>query len=277
VPELSKSQKAAQEEFKPFIAGCNRLAFKQPLNWLARGWSDYKRAPISSGIYGFVIVLISYIVTGVAYYFGSITVAIAMLSAFIFVAPTLCLGLYSVARQLKRYPEADFRKSFSHGCQAFGELSIFVIVMIVIALLWARAASMVHVFFPIGSESTEDLVTFLAIGSAVGSIFVTVVFSVSAFSLPMVMDKKVDMLTCCISSINAVLRNKKTMILWAGLIVTLTAIGFLTLFLGFLVIIPLLGYATWHSYRDTINADDWDDRIDEFTNNEVVTEDQPNA
>ena len=116
----------------------------------------------------------------------------------------------------------------------------------------------------LGEESISSLVTFLLVGSAVGSIFVTIVFSVSAFSLPMVMDKKVDMLTCCISSINAVLRNKTTMVVWAGLIVFFTAIGIVTLFLGFLVIIPLLGYATWHSYRDTLNADEWDDRINEF-------------
>ena len=268
--ELSKGQKAAQEEFKPFIAGCNRLDIGQPLHWLARGWADYKRSPFASSVYGLVVVLVSYLIFGVAWSFGSFTVAIAMLSAFIFVAPTLCIGLYSVSRQFKRYPEVDFAKSVRHGVRAYGELAIFVIVMIVIALLWARAASMIHVFFPLGEESISSLVTFLLVGSAVGSIFVTIVFSVSAFSLPMVMDKKVDMLTCCISSINAVLRNKTTMAVWAGLIVFLTAIGILTLFLGFMVIIPLLGYATWHSYRDTLNADAWEDRINEFRINKVT-------
>ncbi len=264
MPKLSKSQQAAQEEFKPFIAGCHRLDIGQPLHWLSRGWADYKRSPLASSIYGLAVVMVSYLIFGTAWYLGSVTVAIAMLSAFIFVAPTLCIGLYSVARQLKRYPDADFAKSMRHGFRAYGDLSIFVIVMIVIALLWARAASMIHVFFPIGDESLQSLVTFLAIGTAVGSIFVMIVFSVSAFSLPMVMDKKVDMLTCCISSINAVLRNKTTMIVWAGLIVFFTALGILSLFLGFLVIMPLLGYATWHSYRDTLIVDDWDDRIREF-------------
>ncbi|MBT8449708.1 MAG: hypothetical protein KJO69_08460, partial [Gammaproteobacteria bacterium] len=87
---------------------------------------------------------------------------------------------------------------------------------------------------------------------------------------PMIMDKKVDMITCCVSSFNAVLRNKRTMLVWAALIVTLTGIGILTLFWGFLVVIPLLGYATWHSYRETLIVDDWDDRINEFKENEVV-------
>ena len=100
MPELSKSQQAAKEEFKPFIAGCNRLDIGQPLHWLSRGWADYKRSPMASSIYGLAVVLVSYLIFGVAWYFGSVTVAIAMLSAFIFVAPILCIGLYSVARQL---------------------------------------------------------------------------------------------------------------------------------------------------------------------------------
>ena len=262
--DISKGQKAAQEEFKPFIAGCNRLTANQPWHWLARGWADYRRSPLASSIYGLVVVLISYLIFGVAWSLGSVTVAIAMLSAFIFVAPTMCIGLYSVSRQLKRYPEVDFPKTVRHGFRPYGELSIFIVVMIVIALLWARAASMIHVFFPLGDESLSGLVTFLLVGSAVGSIFVTVVFSASAFSLPMVMDKKVDMLTCCISSINAVLRNKTTMMIWAGIIVLFTAIGIATLFLGFMIIIPLLAYATWHSYRDTLNTDAWESRINEF-------------
>lgn len=274
--ELSKSQQAARDEFKPFIAGCNKLPHSAPFNWLSRGWQDVRRAPLSSIVYGTVVVVLSYAIFGTGWYFGSVTVAIALLSAFIFVAPILCLGLYSVARQLKRYPEASFKKSFNHGCQAMGELSIFVIVMIVIALLWARAASMIHVFFPMGEESFEEIATFLGIGSAVGTVFVTLVFSVSAFSLPMVMDKKVDMLTCCISSINAVLRNKTVMLIWAALIVGLTAVSILTMFLGFVLVIPLLGYATWHSYRDTLVTDAWVDRIDEFVSLEIKPGNQNN-
>ena len=130
---------------------------------------------------------------------------------------------------------------------------------------------MIHVFFPIGTDnSIQDIAVFLAIGSFIGSIFSLLVFSVSAFSLPMIMDKKVDMITCCVSSFNAVLRNKRAMIVWAALIVLFTGLGILTLFWGFLVIIPLLGYATWHSYREVLIVDDWEDRINEFKNNEAV-------
>ena len=58
------------------------------------------------------------------------------------------------------------------------------------------------------------------------------------------------------------------MMVWAGLIVFFIALGILTAFLGFLVNIPLLGYATWHRYRDTFNLVDWEDRINEFKLNE---------
>ena len=81
----------------------------------------------------------------------------------------------------------------------------------------------------------------------------------------MVMDKKVDMMTCCLSSLNAVLRNKTTMIFWGLIVVILTGIGILSGFLGFLVIMPVLGYATWHGYRDTLDASYWPDRIMEFS------------
>lgn len=271
--DLSDSQKAAKEEFKPFLASCRKVKPGDPIRWLKQGWADYKRSASLSLVYGLLIVMTSYIIFFTAWEYGSFTVAIAMLSAFIFIAPVLCIGLYSIARQLKRYPQADLRKSFRHGFRPYGDLSIFIIVLIVIALLWARAASMIHVFFPVGAEnSIQEIVIFLAIGSFIGSIFSLLVFSVSAFSLPMIMDKKVDMITCCVSSFNAVLRNKRAMVVWAALIVFLTGIGILTLFWGFLVVIPLLGYATWHSYREVLIVDDWEDRINEFKNNEATIE-----
>jgi uncharacterized membrane protein len=79
----------------------------------------------------------------------------------------------------------------------------------------------------------------------------------SAFSLPMICDCEADAVTAIVTSVNAVLRNKRVMAVWALLIVGLTAIGFLTALLGLAVTIPVLGHATWHAYRDTIDASAW--------------------
>jgi uncharacterized membrane protein len=83
------------------------------------------------------------------------------------------------------------------------------------------------------------------------------VFSASAFSLPMMLDRKADTVTTVLTSVNAVLRNKGPMAVWAAIIVTSLAISFATAFLGLAVLMPVIGYATWHGYRDTIQADAW--------------------
>ena len=81
--------------------------------------------------------------------------------------------------------------------------------------------------------------------------------SAFAFSLPFIANRDVDVITAVVSSINAVLRNRRTMLLWGALVAALTAVGFLTGMLGFIVIIPWLGYATWHGYRDALDVSDW--------------------
>ena len=117
---------------------------------------------------------------------------------------------------------------------------------------------MVHVFFPMQAHpEVEDLLLFLGIGSAVGSAFALIIFSTSAFSLPMIMDCKVDVVTAVVTSVNAVLRNKKVMLLWAGFIVFALGLGFMTAFIGLAVLLPLIGHATWHAYQETIDASAW--------------------
>jgi uncharacterized membrane protein len=67
----------------------------------------------------------------------------------------------------------------------------------------------------------------------------------------------VDVVTAVVSSINAVMRNKWTMLCWVALIVLFTALGLVTALLGFIVIIPLLAYATWHAYRAALDVSGW--------------------
>ena len=117
---------------------------------------------------------------------------------------------------------------------------------------------MVQVFFPYGKDPEwAHITTFLLLGSAVGSVFASISFAASVFSLPMLANRDVDVITAVISSINAVLRNKPAMLIWAFLISVLTLIGFLTAGLGLIVIIPWLAYATWHGYRDALDVTEW--------------------
>ena len=132
---------------------------------------------------------------------------------------------------------------------------VIALVLRVVFLIWARAGSMVHVFFPMEADpELADLATYLGIGSAVGAIFAAITFAASAFSLPMLLHRDVDAVTAVVTSINAVLRNKPAMLVWVLCIVGLLALGVATAFLGFIVVIPLLGYATWHGYLRTIDA-----------------------
>ena len=95
----------------------------------------------------------------------------------------------------------------------------------------------------------------LIVGTAVGGNLAAFVFAVTAFSIPMLIDRRVDVFTAAVASARAVIANPKPMALWAALIVALVATGFATLLLGLVIVFPLIGHATWHAYRDVFRQD----------------------
>lgn len=242
----------------PFVAPCRALSAGAPLHWVRKGWADFRRTPRASLTYGAVIVLLSWLVTGIGLKYGSYWAALILLSGFVFVAPVLAIGLYSISRQRARGTTPSLAICVTELRKALGTAMVFAIALLVLFLIWARAGSMVHVFFPMkGNPDLSQLALFLCIGSVVGSIFAGLTFLFSAFSLPMICDRDVDAVTAIVTSVNAVLRNKRAMAVWVMLIVGLTALGFATALLGLAVVIPLLGYATWHGYTETIDASAW--------------------
>lgn len=246
------------EDERPFVAPCRKLAPAAPLGWVKRGWQDFRLAPGQSVAYGLVIAALSWVVTAIGMRMGSYWAVLVLLSGFVFIAPVLALGLYSISRQLGAGLKPSLRRCFGEQRRSLGTAMVFALALLVVFLVWARAGSMLHVFFPVEAHPDwRQLAGFLAIGSAVGSVFALITFAFSAFSLPMICDRDADAITAVVTSINAVLRNKPAMLVWILLIVALTAIGFATALLGLAVTIPLLGYATWHGYRETIDASAW--------------------
>jgi uncharacterized membrane protein len=228
------------------------------LGWLKLGWQDFRRAPGQSLAYGLVIAALSWVVTAIGLKMGSYWAVLVLLSGFVFVAPVLALGLYSISRQLGAGLKPSLGRCFGEQRRGLGTAMVFALALLVVFLVWARAGSMLHVFFPVEAHPDwRQLAGFLAIGSAVGSVFALVTFAFSAFSLPMICDRDADAITAVVTSVNAVLRNKPAMLVWILLIVLLTAVGFATVLLGLAITVPLLGYATWHGYRETIDASAW--------------------
>lgn len=255
---------AADSTELPFIAPCRTLAPGAPLRWLRGGFDDLRRAPRQSLSYGLAMFAISAAVSALAWGFGSYWILLAMLSGFVFVAPLLAIGLYAISAQLEAGEVPSLGRCLAEQARHRGTLMVFALVLLVIFLVWARAASMVSVFFPVeSSPSWGEVAAYLGIGSAVGSIFALLAFAVSAFSLPMIMDRRVDAVTAVVTSFNATLRNKGVMLLWGLLISLGVAIGFATLLLGLAITLPVVGHATWHAYRDTIDASAWPRHGDE--------------
>jgi uncharacterized membrane protein len=268
VNEPGKSGEAGE---LPFVAPCRTLSATAPFGWLRRGWADLLAAPRQSLSYGVVVVLLSFAVAVVAIRFGGYWELLALVSGFIFIAPLLAVGTYAISEQLERGEKPSLRRCLFEERRAFASLMVFALMLMVVFLVWARAGSAIHVFFPVGSEpGWREYLTFFGIGSAVGSMFAAIVFAAAAFSLPMLVDRKVDTVTAVVTSINAVLRNKGAMVVWAGLIVLAVAPGFSLLFVGrergaavaFVMValgltLPLIGHATWHAYRETIDASAW--------------------
>lgn len=247
---------AREPEVQPLVLPARQLELTAPFHWLALGWRDLRRAWPLSLAYGGALVLFGYLITWLAWDGGHVLMLFTLGSAFILAGPVLAFGLYSISNQLQQGLSPRFGYCIRVQRKHLRNELLFALVILVVLLVWARAATMVNVFFPMDEDlGMAGWVEFLAVGSAVGALFAAIVFTISAFSLPLMLDRDTDAITGALTSIAAVLANKRVAVLWGALIVALVSIGFATAYLGLALVLPWIGHATWHAYKDTIVAD----------------------
>ncbi len=240
------------------LAPCRNLRPGAALHWLALGWADLRAAPRQSLCYGAMMVALSYLISAAAWIWGNLGLYLGLVSGFVFVGPWLAMTLYAISQRLERGETPSLKRSLADAGRSIGGAMVFAVILVVVLLVWARAANTLYIFFPqISDPGWRDLAWFLGIGSAVGALFCLVIFAASAFSLPMLMERRADAVTAVITSVNAVLRNKQAMALWAAIIVGSVLLGVVTAWLAFAVVLPVIGHATWHGYRETIDASEW--------------------
>jgi uncharacterized membrane protein len=100
---------------------------------------------------------------------------------------------------------------------------------------------------------TPTGLTMIAVELVVGAVLAFLLFALTVVSLPLVLDREVDFVTAMLTSLAVVRQNLGVMLCWAGLIAALTLVALLPWFLGLIVVLPVLGHATWHLYRRALD------------------------
>jgi uncharacterized membrane protein len=235
-----------------------RVSAGSPFQWLAAGWRDFLHMPISSGFYGLVFALLGYAVTAATW--QSPILVLTFVTGFFLIAPFLALGLYELSRQR----ETGEGKRFVGSLLAFRrnkfDMGLLVVFHAVVMIAWIRLATLIGALYFSHSGSSVTMlfqqvwsspegIGLLALFLLIGGALAALVFVTGAVSWPMVLHRSSGVINAMATSIQVVRRNKAAMAVWAALIVALFALGVATLYLGLIIIIPVLGHATWHAYR----------------------------
>ncbi|MCB1833920.1 MAG: DUF2189 domain-containing protein [Geminicoccaceae bacterium] len=244
-----------------------RLEMDQPWSWLARGWKDFRAEPTVGLTYGILAAITGYVITAGLYAMDAVYLILPLMAGFLIVGPILTVGVYEVSRRL----ESGQSSSISDALASFGrnlsQLALMGVALMLLMFLWARIAALLFfLYFGMDPPSFENLFVetflsagswkFLIVGSAIGSILSLLAFAISVVSIPMLLDHpEMNVIEAIATSFKAVQTNPGPMLFWAALIVVFSMVGLLTLYLGLVVTLPLIGHATWHAYRDTVELD----------------------
>jgi len=240
-----------------------RVALDRPWLWLAKGWADLLAAPRIGIAYGTLIALASLAIVGALFLLEMPYFMLPMAAGFFLVAPLVAVGLYETSRRLESGEPVSLTAALGAILRNRAQLANLGIVLMLINLVWVRIATLLFALFFQGAHPTWGniidtiffspvSIPFLATGTAIGLCLAVCAFAIGAVSIPMLLDRDVNILVAVLTSLSAVRHNWRPMALWAVLIVVFTVAGMATFFIGLAVVMPLIGHATWHAYRDVV-------------------------
>lgn len=237
-----------------------RVSARQPIEWVNRGWDDLKRIGRPGLAHGALIAILG----GVLLMLGSthLYLIAAAVTGYLLVGPVMTTGLCELARRLEAREPLGFDESLQALPRNPDGLTHFGAVLAIIALGWFLLSAIllgsmfrgsvpslgVLVWGGASGMTAGQMLGYIACGGALAA----AVFALSVVAVPLIVDRHANAGDAMRASVRATLANLPAMLVWASLIVALTAAAFVTLLVGMVIVAPLLGYATWHAYRDLI-------------------------
>ncbi|MEM7643895.1 MAG: DUF2189 domain-containing protein [Pseudomonadota bacterium] len=229
---------------------------------LRAGFADFRAAPQYGLFFASVYVVVGFALLQVGA--GPFTWTLMLSLGFPLVAPFLAVGLYEVSRRLERGEVLSFPEVLGVVWrERTRQIPWAGAVLLIYFLFWSFIAHMLFALFmgptallgpptDVAHYMSGSGLALMIVQFAFGGLCALLLFGLTAVSLPMLLDREVDFVTAMRRSLAVTRANGRVMLVWAGLIAVSTLLAMAPWFLGLLVVLPVLGHASWHLYRRAV-------------------------
>ena len=254
--------------FAPKPLRIRRIELDRPWAWLAKGWQDMRRNPGVSLAYGIAAAVTSYVLTLGLIWMDMLYLLLPLAGGFLLVGPILTVGLYEISRRAEEGLPTGLMEALLAFRRNGLQIALMGVALLLLWFFWVRTAALLFfLYFGLEPPSVENLIVqtfltadalpFLVIGTITGALFAFVAYSISVISVPLLLDRpEASIIEAIAASVRAVQTNPMAMLLWGLLIVVFIAFGLVTLYLGLVITLPLVGHASWHAYRELVTTEE---------------------
>jgi uncharacterized membrane protein len=249
------------------------IRLSQPLHWLRLGWRDMRRCGWLSLLHGLVLATIG--ATFLAWGHDQFWFLAGSFSGFLLVAPVLATSLYALSRALERGEKADIHVvlkawlnwQHTHVGKWTNDYWCLVQFGALLALAgtgWVlTSAALITLLAPVPIATPLQFLNHVVLARdgflfelwlVLGGVLAAPIFASSAVAIPLLLDRQATLLQAVLTSWRVVLANPVPMALWAAMIMVLTVLGLSLAMVGLILVVPVLGHASWHAYRDLVDA-----------------------
>lgn len=257
---------------RPLVTTVRTVDIGAPLHWLALGWRDMRRCGWLSLGQGAILTVFAWALLSVAH--NRFWLLAGAFSGFLVVAPVLATSLYAMSRALAHQRPVHARllhetwlswqQSRLSEPAGYWCLVRFGVLLALAGTGWVMtSAALITLLSPAPINTPLDFLRLIVLANdnllfetwlLMGGVLAAPIFASSVVSMPLMLDRRISAMPAVLTSWQVVLANPAPMAVWAGLIMLLVLLGFATAMLGLVVLIPLLGHASWHAYVALVDA-----------------------
>jgi uncharacterized membrane protein len=235
---------------------------------LQRGWEDFKAVPSHAIILCIIYPVLGLMLARAVHGYSVLPLLFPLAAGFALLGPFAALGLYEMSRRRERGEPATAWDALEVvRSPSFGAILGLGALLLALFVTWVATAQAIYIaaFGYAGATGISDFADrvlttpqgwwLIVVGCGVGFLFALVALCISVVSFPLMLDRHAGAGDAMVTSLRAVARNPVPMAVWGLIVAVLLVAGSLPAFLGLAVVIPLLGHATWHLYRETIEPE----------------------